>query len=253
MESLKLNNAPASLFVGSRTDERKEIVAGSRLLLAESHGKLFANARKEKFEARMNEAEYRKMNESVSQKTFLFCAKVAAQATGQDAPKDYAEFLRGQKQWFRNNSFLATLQGITTEVISPMIPYTTSNALGDLAFEHFHILAPDAVESILLRRDIHLVAVGAAGTAVDKGELKGQGTVKVVEKRAPPAEDGSLILGGRHGVVDVLIFHGLGVEPAGELTHPVRVHRHIGDGLLGGHHRPALISFCVWFCFGCVQ
>lgn len=134
MESLKLNNAPASLFVGSRTDERKEIVAGSRLLLAESHGKLFANARKEKFEARMNEAEYRKMNESISQKTFLFCAKVAAQATGQDAPQDYAEFLRGQKQWFRNNSFLATLQGITTEVISPMIPYTTSNALGDLAF-----------------------------------------------------------------------------------------------------------------------
>ena len=99
MESLKLNNAPASLFVGSRTDERKEIVAGSRLLLAESHGKLFANARKEKFEARMNEAEYRKMNESISQKTFLFCAKVAAQATGQDAPKDYAEFLRGKDEY----------------------------------------------------------------------------------------------------------------------------------------------------------
>ena len=126
-------------------------------------------------------------------------------------------------------------------------------ALGDLAFEHLHIFMPDAVELVLLFRDVHLVAVGAAGTAVDKGELKGQGTVEVVEKRAPPAEDGGLILGGRHGVVDVLIFHGLGVEPAGELTDPVRVHRHIGDGLLGGHHRPALISFCVWFCFGCVQ
>ena len=46
---------------------------------------------------------------------------------------------------------------------------------------------------------------------------------------------------------------GLTEQAAGELTHPIRVHRHIGDGLLGGHHRPALISFCVWFCFGCVQ
>ena len=126
-------------------------------------------------------------------------------------------------------------------------------ALGNLAFEHLHIFTPDAVELVLLFRDIHLVAVGAAGTAVDKGELKGQGTVEVVEERAPPAEDGGLILSGRHGVVDVLIFHGLGIDAAGELTHPVRVHRHIGDGLLGGYHRPALIPFCVWFCFGCVQ
>ena len=55
-------------------------------------------------------------------------------------------------------------------------------ALGDLAFEHLHIFMPDAVELVLLFRDVHLVAVGAAGTAVDKGELKGQGTVKVVEK-----------------------------------------------------------------------
>ena len=45
---------------------------------------------------------------------------------------------------------------------------------------HLHIFMPDAVELVLLFRDVHLVAIGAAGTAVDKGELKGQGTVKVV-------------------------------------------------------------------------
>ena len=42
-----------------------------------------------------------------------------------------------------------------------------------------------------------------------------------------------------------LIFHGLCVEPAGELAYPVRVHRHIGDRLLGGQGRP-VFSLCVF-------
>ena len=80
------------------------------------------------------------------------------------------------------------------------------------------------------------------GPAVDKGELERQGAVKVIEKGAPPAEDGRLILGGCHGVVDVLVFHGFGVEPAGELAHAVRVHGDIGDGLLGGEFGPCLLA-----------
>ena len=105
---------------------------------------------------------------------------------------------------------------------------------GNLAFQHPHELAPDAVKIVRLGGDVHMVAAGGVGAAVDKGELDGERAVEVVEERAPPAEYRGLILGGCHGVVDVLIFHGLCVEPAGELAHAVRVHRHIGDGLLGG-------------------
>ncbi len=117
-------------------------------------------------------------------------------------------------------------------------PVNAVVALGDLPLEHGHELAPDAVIGVLLVGDIHLVPAGAVGPAVDKGELERQGAVKVVEKGAPAAEDGGLILRGRNRVVDVLIFHGLGEQAAGELAHPVRVHRHIGDGLLGGELRP---------------
>ena len=53
-----------------------------------------------------------------------------------------------------------------------LIPLNAVVALGDLAFEHFHILTPDAVEIILLRRDIYLVAAGIAAAAVDKGKLE---------------------------------------------------------------------------------
>ena len=129
-----------------------------------------------------------------------------------------------------------------------LVPLNAVVALGDLAFEHFHILAPDAVEVILLRRDIHLVAVGVAAAAVDKGKLERQRAVKIIQARAPPADNGSLILRGRHGIIDVLIFQRLCVKPAGELADAVRVHGDIGNGLLGGQ-RPVLICFFLLFCF----
>ena len=128
------------------------------------------------------------------------------------------------------------------------VPLNAVVALGDLAFEHFHILAPDAVEIILLRRDIHFVAVGIAAAAVDKGKLEWQRAVKIIQARTPPADNGSLILRGRHGIIDVLIFQRLCVKPAGELADPVRVHGDIGNGLLG-RQRPVLICVFLFFCF----
>lgn len=134
MESLKLNNAPASLFIGSSSDERKDLVAGGRLLLSEAHGRKAAEVRGEKFETRLNDAKYQETNEKLTQRTMLFCAKIAANAKGEDAPADYAEFLKGGRKWASDPNFLRCLQGITSEVIAPLLPYTTSNALGALAF-----------------------------------------------------------------------------------------------------------------------
>ena len=134
MESLKLNNAPASLFIGSSSDERKDLVAGGRLLLSEAHGRKAAEVRGETFETRLNDAKYQETNEKLTQRTMLFCAKIAAAAKGEDAPADYAEFLKGGRKWASDPNFLRCLQGITSEVIAPLLPYTTSNALGALAF-----------------------------------------------------------------------------------------------------------------------
>ena len=126
MESLKLNNAPASLFIGSSNDERKDLVAGGRLLLSEAHGRKAAEVRGEKFETRLNDAKYQETNEKLTQRTMLFCAKIAAAAKGEDAPADYAEFLKGGRKWASDPNFLRCLQGITSEVIAPLLPYTTS-------------------------------------------------------------------------------------------------------------------------------
>ena len=134
MEGLKLNNAPAALFVGNSNDERKDLVAGGRLILSEAHGRKAAEVRGDKFETRLNDAEYRETNEKLTQRTMLFCAKIAAAARGEDAPQTYGEFLKGGRKWASDPNFLRCLQGITSDVIAPMLPYTTSDALGALAF-----------------------------------------------------------------------------------------------------------------------
>ena len=92
--------------------------------------------------------------------------------------------------------------------------------------------------------------LGLTGKKLER-ELKRQRAVKVVQTGTPAGEDGRLIFGGCHGIVDVLIFHGLGIDAAGELAHPVRVHGDIGDGLLGRQSHPALTCpfRLLGFCF----
>lgn len=136
LESLKLNSAPSSLFVNpNEKDERRDLVCGGRLILAETHAKEAAKVRKDTgFVPRLNEADYRKTNEELTHKTLMFCAKVAAANRGENPPESYSAFLSQQRKWLRDSNFLRALSGIVTEVIAPLLPYTTSNALGALAF-----------------------------------------------------------------------------------------------------------------------
>ena len=105
-------------------------------------------------------------------------------------------------------------------------------ALGNLSREHFHILAPDSVVLVVLRRDVDAVSVFGPGTVVDKGKLKRQGAVKIVEKRAVAVKDSGLIVRRRNRIVDVLVLDGFGVEALPHLADTVPEHFHIRDGLL---------------------
>ena len=123
-------------------------------------------------------------------------------------------------------------------------------APGNLPFEHFRVLGPDAVKGILGRGNVHLIAAPATGAVVDEGELEGQGAVKVVQEGAPAAKDSRLILGACHRIIDVLIGDGLGIVAVPHLANAVFEHFHIGDGLLGGQGRPPFTPCGAVFCCG---
>ena len=47
-------------------------------------------------------------------------------------------------------------------------------AFGDLVFQHFHILTPDAVVIIVLHGDVHAVPAARAASVVEEGKLNGR-------------------------------------------------------------------------------
>lgn len=130
--SFKMNSAPASLFNG--TDERSNLVACGRMLMKEANGRAVKAVNTGcDFTGDLDNEKYARLNQRTKEKILLFCAKKGAVLDGREAPADFAEFTRRSRDYMRNQAFIATLAGIVTDIIRPMLPYVTSNALGRLA------------------------------------------------------------------------------------------------------------------------
>ena len=133
LESIRLNSAPTSLFESTGA-EREDIVAAGRLLMYECNGREGARVRQNsQFESRLDGMNYQEFNEKFSRKMMMYAAKIAANQLGEQAPENYEAFVRTQSQYFTNETFLRVLAGITRDVVTPLLPYVTSNVLGTLA------------------------------------------------------------------------------------------------------------------------
>ena len=107
-------------------------------------------------------------------------------------------------------------------------------ALCQLVLQHGHVLHPDGVKIIALERNVDGTGKGLlGGCQVQKGQLKLNGAVKVVEEIAPALEDRRLVLVLRELIVDVLKLDGLGVMAVCHPADAVRPHPLIGDAVLG--------------------
>ena len=129
---LSLNSVPASMLTGS--DDREKLVALGRVLMMEANGKEYNKIRNNNsYTSRMNADEYAKVNEGTRNKIMLFCAERADAIEGREKNDDYTVFLSRARDYYKNPTFLRTLAGIVTDIVRPMLPYVTSNALDELA------------------------------------------------------------------------------------------------------------------------
>ena len=102
-----------------------------------------------------------------------------------------------------------------------------------LVLQHGGVLHPDTVKVIPLERNVDSTGKGLLrGRKVQKGQLKLDGAVKVVEKIAPALKDCRLVLVLRELIVDVLELDGLGVMAVCHPADAVRPHPLIGDAVL---------------------
>lgn len=118
-----------------RGDARATIIAGGRKLLAENRRRnLNTIAKKdsnfEECDTETSSLEYTKLAESTANALFRFAAKNACDIIGRPLPK-YAKDIDGSI--VSNQTFLATLADITSEIVAPMLPAVTSSFTGMLA------------------------------------------------------------------------------------------------------------------------
>lgn len=136
---IKLNSIPSSVFEASPSEyggsrERADIVSCGRLLMAERNGRDYNALRllekkAEDYTARLDSLTYAKTNQNLKEKMYLYAAKMAANQTGEAAPATYEEFMKKQRRYMSDKAFLRVLAGVITEIVTPVLPATMSNAL----------------------------------------------------------------------------------------------------------------------------
>lgn len=138
MAKLSLNSIPQSVFevsaneVADKNVERAKLVGVGRVLMAESAKGLNAGpaVRLNSENTHMiDRVTYRKMNERFQADHLMYVAKRYCEMTGETCPEDFADFRRQSMRFMSNDMFMRVLQGIYTEIITPILPRVFSDAV----------------------------------------------------------------------------------------------------------------------------
>lgn len=130
-------NANSAEFNGVEK-ERADIVTAGRLLMMERNGRDYNAMRllekkSSDFTALLDDNTYAATNRNTKEKLFLYAAGRTCAVSGEIAPESYGDFLKNQKKFMSDSTFLKVLAGIIRDIVTPVLPVTMSNALGYLA------------------------------------------------------------------------------------------------------------------------
>lgn len=141
MAKLSLNSIPRSVFevracdVSDKTKERADIVGCGRVLMVESAKGLNAgpavrlNSDAKDGAGMIDRLTYRNMNENFQADHMMYVAKRYCEMTGESCPENFAEFKRQSMRFMSNDLFMRILQGLYTEIVTPILPRVYSEAV----------------------------------------------------------------------------------------------------------------------------
>lgn len=167
--SLKLNSVPVDVFSSNGGNKvagisRDDLVAGGRLVTMEYVGRTTNQVRNnsEYITILKDQMEYAKMSKGHKEKLLMFCAACAYAQQGKGAPESYKEVLN-DTSLARNSVFLATLAGISREVITPLLPYVIANS-GGMLLEMTTVPMGQTKEITVHSNDVFLFEDSAPGS-----------------------------------------------------------------------------------------
>ena len=142
---LNLNSISPAVFKVSAsetadgTQNRADIVASGRLLAYEyarkgANGVRTAMGIKENAgEQRLNETEYKELNEAFQASHLLYAANMADAMIGRKSPENFEQFRAQGANYYKNSDFYRVLMGLYQEILTPILPRVYSEAVGVFA------------------------------------------------------------------------------------------------------------------------
>ena len=179
--AIKLNSVDQQIFnahsaeFNAESQERAHLVTCGRLLMSEYSGKSYDALRTlsqqpKEFESRLpvaGENSYEQTNKNLREKLMLFCAKCACEQSHEVPPADYNDFLRNSRKFLKNEVFLRVLAGIVTDIVTPLLPITMSNALDWIA-DTYNVPMGKTYELDVFSNDIFLFEDDSWGASRSK-------------------------------------------------------------------------------------
>lgn len=136
--SLRLNSISNDYFTVNGADmkmgqiSRNDLIASGRVVAMEYNGRLSNRIRNNTdYKTMMDDVAYANASQGHKEKLLMFCAAQAYAVQGKSAPESYAQ-VKNDLSLPRDRTFLATLAGISREIITPLLPYTIANMGGML-------------------------------------------------------------------------------------------------------------------------
>ena len=159
--SLKLNSVSNDAFKVNGADtkmgriSRNDLIATGRAIAMEYNGRLSNQIRNnEDYSPKMEDIRYSNLSAKHKEKLLMFCAAQAYAVQGKSAPENFSE-VQNDLSLPRDRTFLATLAGISREVITPLLPYTIAN-MGGLLMEATTVPLGQTKEITVHSNDIFL-------------------------------------------------------------------------------------------------
>lgn len=141
MAKLSLNSLPLTVCAvrncqgQERDSARADIVAMGRLLSycyskKGKHSLDLAMKRAASQETLpLDDRQYSEVNEKFQRESLLYAARIACEHTGRVPPADFDEFRKMALQFYGNQHFYRVLEGVWTEVVTPILPSVYSDAV----------------------------------------------------------------------------------------------------------------------------
>lgn len=171
MAKITLNSVPDSLFRVNTGDKTRDDIIAAGITLTYEYARngqqavrTALNSKDPLAPAMLGGDQYKELNARFRNDLLVFCANQACSITGAKGPANFEEFQKMAGRLRKNSYFIAALQGIFEEILTPILPRVYSEAVSLFA-DTYEVSISETVDITIGSGDIPIFQDSAWGAS----------------------------------------------------------------------------------------